>query len=247
MRSCSIIRELRIVRGCLDDYRKLARYHYRDSQLGPFAAIFSIKAIGGLARRLGGRAVGVIVYVMPSTGAELRNVATGNFFAGFDRATRLELINKNIRCISRVIIEPRFRSLGLASRLVRETMGELEVPLIEAMAVMGLVNPFFETAGMTGYTAGMSVQCVQMFEAFSVVGIDRGELFYPQKVQRKIDELNHGEFGFIEGQIKRFLGSYGKRRSMPIGIERMEFISGKLTGRPSYYIWFNPEHPRLIT
>ncbi|MCJ7777345.1 MAG: hypothetical protein MUP16_03430, partial [Sedimentisphaerales bacterium] len=133
MRSCSVIRKLQIVRGCLDDYKKLARFHYRDSQPGPYTAIFAIKPIKSPSTEL----IGVIVYTMPSMGAELRNIATGNVFAGFDNRTRLSLINKNIRCISRVIIEPRFRGLGLASRLVRETMPKMDVPIIEAMAVMG--------------------------------------------------------------------------------------------------------------
>jgi len=106
---------------------------------------------------------------MPVPGLELRNVATDNFFVGFDRSTQLALINKNIRCISRVIIEPRFRGLGLASRLVRKTMPKMDVPIIEAMAVMGLVNPFFEKAGMRAYTAKMPARCVQLTEAFSMV------------------------------------------------------------------------------
>jgi hypothetical protein len=50
-----------------------------------------------------------------------------------------------------VIIEPRFRSLGQAVRLVKETMPLMNVPFIEALAVMGRVNPFFEKAGMTRF------------------------------------------------------------------------------------------------
>jgi predicted GNAT family N-acyltransferase len=65
------------------------------------------------------------------------------------KKTRLSLINKNVVCITRVIIDPRFRGLGLASRLVRETMGQMGRPIVESAAVMGHVNPFFEKAGMT--------------------------------------------------------------------------------------------------
>ena len=239
MQSCSITKELQIVRGGLDDYKKLARYHYRDNHMGVFAAIFALKPTRASARRLGTDVAGVIVYVMPSIGLELRNIATSNFFVGFDKATRLKLINKNIRCISRVIIEPRFRSLGLASKLVRETMPKLNVPLIEAMAVMGIVNPFFEKSGMTAYTARASRQCVQMLEAFSVAGIEKEELAYPQKVQHKLDCLPQNKGEFIKSQVKHFIASYGKRRDMPAGLERTEFILSKLTARPTYYIWFN--------
>lgn len=241
MRRCSVTRKLQIVRGCLEDYKELAHYHYRDSRLGPFAAIFTIRAAKTLAGSFGTRTIGVIVYTMPSPGLELRNIATGNLFAGFDRVTQLALVNKNIRCAGRVILEPRFRGLGLASRLVRETMPQMNVPIIEAMAVMGLVNPFFERAGMTAYTARMPARCVQLTEALSTVGIEKSELLDPQKVQQKIEQLQGTEARFIEHQIKTFLQSYGKNRNSRAGLERTRFVLSKLTERPVYYIWFNPK------
>lgn len=219
--------------GKVDDYKVLADYHYRDSRLGPYAAIFALKGDFG-------RTAGVIVYTMPAPALELRNIATDNMFIGLDRSTQLALVNKNIRCISRVIIEPRFRSLGLASQLVRETMPQMQTPIIEAMAVMGLVNPFFERAGMKAYAAKMPVRSAQLIEAFSMLGIEKKELIDAQEVQRKLDRLPAPDAEFIELQIKRFLQSYGKRRNMPAGLERTRYILTKLTERPVYYIWFNP-------
>jgi hypothetical protein len=241
MRECSVTSKLEVVTGSASDYEKLAHYHYRDSRLGPFAAIFALKPRRGFANQLGTDTVGVIVYKMPSPGLELRNVATGNIFSGFDRATGLALVNKTTRCISRVIIEPRFRGLGLASTLVRETMPRMNVPIVEAMAVMGLVNPFFEKAGMKAYRAKPSTRCVQLIEAFSMIGIEEAELVWPRKVQRKINSLESSKAEFIEQQIKIFLLSYGKRRQMEPGIERTRYVLSKLTFRPVYYIWFNPE------
>lgn len=236
---CSVVRHLEIVRGEVSDYKALGCYHYRDSKLGPFAAIFALRADENLAHRAGIKTVGVIVYRMPSAGVELRNIATGNFFAGFDRRTTLELINKNIRCISRVIIEPRFRGLGLASQLVRETIPKMDVPIIEAMAVMGAVNPFFEKAGMKAYTAEIPARCVQLMEAFSLVGIEKEELVDAEVVQERVGRLKRDETEFIEGQIRKFLESYGRRRNMAAGMERTRYVLSKLTDRPVYYIWFN--------
>jgi hypothetical protein len=237
MRSCSVIKKLQIVSGGFEDYKKLARFHYRDSRPGAYTAIFAIKPV----KTLSTEPVGVIVYTMPSMGAELRNVATGDFFAGFDNRTRLGLINKNIRCISRVIIEPRFRGMGLASRLVRETMPKMDVPIIEAMAVMGMVNPFFEKAGMKPFTANMPRRCVQLVEAFSMVGVEKEELIDSEGVQGKLARLGQREAEFIELQIRHFLQSYGERRYERAGLERTGFVLSKLTFRPVYYIWFNPK------
>jgi hypothetical protein len=240
MKTCSVCRKLQIVRGCLDDYKKLARFHYRDSRPGAYTAIFAIRSLNYPVQSKG-ETIGVIVYTMPSMGAELRNIATDNLFAGFDKKTRLALINKNIRCIGRVIIEPRFRGLGLASRLVRETMPKMNVPIVEAMAVMGLVNPFFEKAGMKSFAAKMPARCIQLVEAFSMVGIEKDILISPQKVQQKLDRLGQSEAEFIELQIKHFLQSYGRRRYERAGLERTRFVLSKLTLRPVYYIWFNPK------
>lgn len=233
MRRCSVVKNLSIVSGGIGDYKRLACYHYRESRLGPFVAVFALRG----ARE----AVGVIVYAMPIGGLELRNAATGDVFVGFDKKTQMALINRNIRCISRVIIEPRYRGLGLASRLVRETMPKMNVPIVEAMAVMGMVNPFFEKAGMRAYTAPMPRRCVQMTEALSVVGIETNELVDTRGVQQKIGDLKKPESDFIELEIKKFLQGYGRRGKMLAGLERTRFVLSKLTFRPVYYIWFNKE------
>jgi hypothetical protein len=238
--NCSVTKRLRIVPGTLDDYGRLAHYHYRDGSLGPLAGIFALKPISPLSGLSCRDTVGVIVYTMPAAGLELRNAATGNFLAGLDRSTQLALINRNIRCISRVIIEPRFRGLGLAVRLVRETMPRMNVPIIEAMAVMGMVNPFFEKARMKSYAAPLHERCVELVEAFSTVGIEQSELVDAELMQRKLDMLQWPAADFIEARIRKFLQSYGKRQNMTPGIERTRYILSKLTARPIYYVWFNP-------
>jgi hypothetical protein len=240
MQVCSICKKLKVVPGDIEDYKKLAHYHYRDSRVGPFTGIFALKPCLNLPGLIKSIAVGVIVYSMPTPGSQLRNIATDNLFTGFDRSTQLALINKNFRCIARVIIEPRFRGLGLATRLVRETMPQANVPIIEALAVMGRVNPFFEKAGMKAYHAPIPERCVKLIEAFSLVGIEQNHLIDADLVNKKLSFLRWSKADFIEKHIRHFLMSYGRRRDMPAGHQRTKFILSKLTYRPVYYIWFNP-------
>jgi hypothetical protein len=235
MQSCSVCENLQIVPGYLADYKRLARYHYCGSHPGPASAIFILSHPGS------DLPVGVIVYSNAPAVLNLRNIAINHIFAGLDRSTQLELINANIRRISRVIIEPRFRGLGLASRLVRETMPLINVPIVEAVAVMGWINPFFERAGMKAYKAKPSAASVQFIEALSFIGIEQAELINPEQVQHKFDRLDNSQAQFIEHQIRHFLKNQGRRRDMPPGLERTRYILTKLTARPIYYIWFNPE------
>jgi hypothetical protein len=237
MKQCSVCKKIKIVPGGFDDYRRLAHYHYRHSRPGPFEQIFVLR--NEAARPARTKTIGVIVYSMPSPRLELRGTVTDNFFSGFDRNTQLELINRNIRCISRVIIAPRFRGLGLASRLVRQTMPKMNAPIIEAMAVMGQVNPFLEKAGMIPYASKLPKRFAQIIEALGMIGIEDKDLIDPEKVQGKLAQLTRAEAKFIDCEIKRFLKGYGSRRNMHPGPERTKYVLSRLTARPVYYIWFN--------
>jgi hypothetical protein len=100
---------------------------------------------------------------------------------------------------------------------------------------------------MKVYTAPMPERCVKLIEALSLVGIEQDELIDSATMQKKLDGLGWPKADFIEKQVREFLKAYGKRRTMPPGIERTSFILSKLTERPVYYIWFNQQHPSLLT
>ena len=239
MHQCSVHKKLKIIPADLSDYKRLAACHYRDRQPA------SVKAVYALLPRVpidsqGRKAVGTIVYASPKPCTELRNLATGNIFAGLDRQTQLTLLNRNVRCISRVIIEPRFRGIGLATRLVRETMPMLNVPIIEALGIMPQVNPFLERAGMRAFEPCLAAGHVALLEAFSTVGIEEQDLIDPRAVQERLEALSPAATDFIEAHLQRFLKNQGRRRIMPPGLDRTRFVLGKLTHRPAYYIWFHP-------
>ena len=238
MQRCTLCKKVKIVHGSYEDYKQLAQYHYRDNGPGQFTSIYALKPapISGWQKQT----IGVIVYSTPTPGLQLRRIATDNFFIGFDQSTQLALLNKNVRRISRVIIEPRFRGLGLAARLVRETMPRMNFPIIEAAAVMGVINPFFEKAGMKAYRAPEKEHNIRFKEALSAVGIEQELFFDPVTANQKIDRLCKKRAEFIEQEIRRFLRSYSDRRYSRPSLKRTAFILNKLTTRPMYYIWFNP-------
>lgn len=239
MHACSLHRKLNLTEGTLDDYHKLASYHYCDSTPVAVKAVFVMRPKRALGS-FGTKPAGVIVYAMPNPRVELRRAATDGFFAGFDRQAELALINHNIRCIARVVIEPRFRGIGLATQLVHETMGRMNVPIVEALGVMPKVNPFLEKAGMTVYPPRLPLHHVELIEALSAVGIEEDRLTDARGVQERLDTLPRSASDFLETSIRRFLKSHGRRRLMRPGLERTRYIVSKLTSRPAYYIWFNP-------
>jgi ABC-type ATPase with predicted acetyltransferase domain len=64
---------------------------------------------------------------------------------------RLRFANDHVRTISRIIVHPQFRSIGLASFLIRHLCAHCPTRYVEALAVMGRVHPMFERAGMTRF------------------------------------------------------------------------------------------------
>ena len=238
--NCTVTSPLEIVPAGIEDYRRLAAFHYRSAEICVHTAIYAVRDMHPVRGRFDGL-VGVIVYTMPAPAVELRNVATNGCFCGLGRRMSLQLVNENLRCISRIVIEPRYRGLGLATRLVAETMPKLNVPIIEAMAVMAHVNPFFEKAGMKPFIGKQSPRTVRLIEAVGMVGIGEDEFIDPQTVQAKLDNLDKAQTRFIDRQMNSFLQSYGKRRYMKPSLERTRFVLSRLSARPVYYIWFNPQ------
>jgi len=246
-RRCSLHAKLEVVVGEAADYASFAAYHYRDERPTAIKAVFLLRPKRSLGS-FGTQPAGVIVYGMPNPRVALRRVATNGLFASLDRQTELALINRNVRCIARVIIEPRFRGIGLATRLVRETLGRMEVPIIEALAVCGAVNPFLERAGMAPFAPRVDAYHAELIEALSAVGIEVGASrragtplpIDAAALQQQIETLDGAKAAFLERTIQRFLKSHGSRRTMPPGLERTRYILTRLTNRPRYYIWFHP-------
>ena len=57
-------------------------------------------------------------------------------------------VNQKVATISRVILHPKYRSICLGVKLVKETLPLVRRSYVEVMAVMARYNPFFEKAGM---------------------------------------------------------------------------------------------------
>lgn len=130
-KQCSLTRQMSIVQGTATDYKALCEFHYRAHRTPPTRKIFTLKRKDELC--------GVIVYSYPPPMCFGRKqVWKGD----------IKQLQKEVSVVSRVIIHPKYRSIGLGEKLVRDTLPSAETPYVEAVAVMAKYNPFFEKAGM---------------------------------------------------------------------------------------------------
>ena len=238
--TCSVTDGLEIVEGTLGDLRSLERYHYRDKLTSPYVAIYSIRDSNrGHGFGLCSPVAGVVVYTNPMLHCQMRDVATGGIFRGLSVRDRLDVINAKFKSISRVIIDPRYRGLSLASWLVAETMEAVGSEFVESQAIMGHVSGFFERAGMRGFYGKQTERVSRMYEAFSIVGISEDLFFGPGRLHEEIERLGAKERRFIESELGEFLQPYKRWRGAGHSIERSGKVLGAMTPRPVYYLWKN--------
>jgi ABC-type ATPase with predicted acetyltransferase domain len=146
----------RVRLGSIHDYHALAGFHYLT---GPPAAHKRVYVIRPPRRRgwlsaAAPRVAAVLVISPPLIGVTGRDVATGGRYSIGSAHDAVGRLNAEVECISRVVVEPTYHSLHLAVRLVRHALRTSPVAVVESLAVMGRVHPFFELAGMTGWYVG---------------------------------------------------------------------------------------------
>lgn len=119
----------------MEDYKRLAEFHYRNPET--HAPILKIYVL----RKEDQEPIGVILYSWPPINCSGRRKALG-------RNLSIREVNEKVATISRVILHPKYRSIGLGARLVEETMPLVGRRCVETMAVMARYNSFFEKAGL---------------------------------------------------------------------------------------------------
>jgi ABC-type lipoprotein export system ATPase subunit len=170
---CSLTRQMRVEQGTLQDYKALSQFHYRAGRCPPPRKIFVLK------RR--DEACGVVVYGFPSPMCFGRSkVWKGS----------LQRLQREVSVISRVVVHPKYRSIGLGAKLVGETLARAGTACVEAVAVMARYNPFFERAGMRRIAESKpSVHVTVALERLGELGFDCALLAGVQYGERVVSEV----------------------------------------------------------
>ena len=198
---------------------------------------------------------GVIVYTWPPPACYGRRMV-------LPKMTMQEL-NKNLSTINRVVIHPKYRTIGLGVRLIRETLALVGTHYVELIAVMAKYSPFAEKAGMHR----VAVQepwpgLVKLSEELSSLGFDLTLLGSQRYVMEKIQSLSKEEVErvrevFIRSPHPRFRQEVNGLRHLPWGplaiyvagvrgadlekLARFVRIAGLLLQTKVYLFWRNEE------
>ena len=171
-------------------------------------------------------------------------------------------MNKRLSSISRVVVHPKYRTIGLGAKLVRETLSLCGTECVEMSAVMGKYNPFAEKAGMRRIVLqeptesvvhvasvlqkmGFNLQLLssQKHVQETLASLTSSQVKALKSVFRKnshprfLKELNVGGaiFGTREGKMKAF------RLMMLPKLAQLIKITGLLLQTKIYLFWKNGE------
>jgi ABC-type lipoprotein export system ATPase subunit/GNAT superfamily N-acetyltransferase len=131
VKQCTLTRQMRITEGTLQDYKQLSQFHYRTATTPAPRKIFTLKRKN--------ETIGAIIYSHPPP------ICFGRAKAWKGTIQQLQ---REVSTITRVVLHPKYRSIGLGTKLVHETLPKAGTPHVETVAVMARYNPFFEKAGM---------------------------------------------------------------------------------------------------
>lgn len=173
--------------GSREDLAALGRFHYCAGVPATVDLVLRARVVGmgrgALASASGARPAGVLVVSRAVLNGAWRELAWPGRFSSGDRMRDARAINERLRCISRVIVEARFRGLSIARRLVRAYLDEPLSEATESIAAMGAYCPFFERAGMARIELGptrrdrrlLDVLGAHQKSAVDLLAIDWGE------------------------------------------------------------------------
>ena len=238
---CSLLKEMRVEAGTTKDWRELAAFHYRSHKIAAPRKIFCLKR--------GDELCGVIVYCYPPVTSFGRRLV-------LPRMSMKEL-NEKLSVISRVVVHPKYRTIGLGEKLVRDTLAIAGTEYVEMSAVMAKYNPFTEKAGMKRIVEQQPPkEALCITKLLQQLGFNLQLLGSERYVLSRLQALDDGDIlkikeAFIKQKHTRFMKSFSyhlpfgtkeayKKEIMNASLEKLTHlvkICGFLMQTKIYLFW----------
>jgi GNAT superfamily N-acetyltransferase len=244
---------LTLTTGTLKDYAQLSSFHYRGSSPRTATAVWLLRhhaptVVGRMLQRKNESViVAATVRSLPPLSCVMRDVATRSRYKGIDRAAASRLLNLEMRTLSRTVVLPQWRGLGLAVRLIRHALAHPETIYTEAFAAMGQVHPFLEKAGMTRYDRPPHAEHARLLDALRHLDIDPVELASSSAMQARRSVMSSADRALFDAELTRWWkDAFCQWRATPdeVSIDTLLIKArDKLLSQPVYYIYDHQARP----
>ena len=183
---CSLLDEMTVEEGSYEDWKGVAGFHYRSHRVAFLQKVFVLKC--------GDRVCGAVVYVHPLSTAPCRSRVL--------KINSMKELNEKLTRIARVVVHPKYRTIGAGVKLVRDSLPLCGRPCVEMIAVMAKYNPFAEHAGMKKICESKPAKSVLVAVAeLEKLGFTSYLFAVPEYNKRMLK-------GRVQ-QVKEILGSFG--------------------------------------
>lgn len=247
----SLLRDLYVERGTLDDWKALHELHYKASNLG----------IGPRFWRcaLDGQTIGVIVLTVPKPLDSGRNQVfphlkpnVGGKDSRLINQQRMMWLNKNLILCSRQVIDTMYRGAGIAYRFRNLAFRLSGYRYVESRSAMSRFNPFYQKTGMrllppkmsASHTDGLAFFSRHFFSApYDQVALLEELAQMPEHVRKKVDrELRafYYKHSSMEKSGDNRLRGTSRVDAMPIAY-LLKQTQQLVFGSSIYAVWENPD------
>lgn len=233
-KECSLVSQMKIEEGTKEDWLKLAQFHYRSHKINAYSNIYKMT--------LHGETIGVIVYGYGPLALKARNIATNKIYVKNGKK-----MNRELKTISRVVILPKYRGIGLSVKIIKDTKHLVNARFIEILSVMGVNNPFAIKAGMTDIPyerdiKGAEKKSTAMLEE---LGFDHTLMNSKKYNFEKLQEVNYDKKEEIFNLLCK-VHNMGKgnanKKYENLGDEYLAWlIKSTRIAHKAYAIWENPD------
>jgi len=204
---CSLAKEMRVEQGTIKDWHKLSSFHYRGHLVAGPRKVFRLVREDEVC--------GVVVYCYPPPICFGRRLVLPHM--------SMQELNKKLSIINRVVIHPKYRTIGLGAKIIRETLPFAGTQYVEMVAVMAKYNPFAEKAGLVKIVEQKPLESVlRIAGVLSRFGFDMpllsSEHYVLEKLMRSSSaELAQLKEAFTKNKHPRFKKEFAVSRHQPFG------------------------------
>jgi ABC-type nitrate/sulfonate/bicarbonate transport system ATPase subunit len=230
--------EIEIIRGSLRDYARFERWHYLGpGRPGPTSDVF-------IARHEG-RPVGIALFGYPHLLIAARARALPEFAPARVMGEGAAGLNRDVRLLQRVVVDPRFRGIGISRRLIRHGLGHTNTRYVECIAQMGEFSDFLLAAGFERAGCIPPPAAVRALLNFTREhGIDPAQLIEPRSRNACLQHLPDAAAARLSrllhavarSRIQTGFGSL-RRGGCTFGEPLLRKALARLHACPAYFLW----------
>lgn len=235
--------QLHIIKTTKKYYDRLEPYHYVLETIKPYKSIYGIFPKESY-QKAHAHPIAVVVYAPPFANLQARNRVLKEIRpTPSSKKANLQWVNKNIIMAKRLIVDPRYRRLGLAKWLMQESSKLQPYPIIEALSPIDYTNKILLSAGFQRHYQPAPNYYSRVKNVLALAGISEVLQQHPKEVNKRIASLPSEIQKKVDYEFKRFLQHFRKFNQKNYIKGHIKYILSKLNFPNVYFIKFNKQIP----